>query len=65
MLQRLAEDAGMPCFFNLGHVRRGRTQVLRDHFSHVEIESLPTGGWGYEHMPVARYVEGWACPIWR
>ena len=29
----------------------------------MEIESLPTGGWGYEHMPVsARYVEGLGMP---
>ena len=55
--------AGLPCFFNLGHVRRGRAEVLRAHFGHVEIESLPTAGWGYEHMPVsARYAEGIGMP---
>ncbi len=62
-VQRRAAAGGMPCFFNLGHIRRGRTTVLRDHFSHLEIESLPTAGWGYEHMPVsARYVEGVGMP---
>ncbi|WP_308918000.1 beta-galactosidase trimerization domain-containing protein [Jannaschia sp. LMIT008] len=62
-VQRIATGAGMPCFFNLGHVRRGRAEVLHEHFSHVEIESLPTAGWGYEHMPVsARYVEGVGMP---
>ena len=59
----VADGAGIPVFFNLGHIRRGRTEVLRDVFSHVEIESLPTAGWGYEHFPVsARYVEGTGLP---
>ncbi|HTJ90002.1 MAG TPA: alpha-amylase family protein [Acidocella sp.] len=45
-------------FFNFGHVRRGRRELLR-FFSHLEIESLPTGFWGYDHFPLsARYVEG-------
>jgi hypothetical protein len=45
-------------FFNFGHVRRGRRELLR-YFSHLEIESLPTGFWGYDHFPLsARYVEG-------
>ena len=44
-------------FFNFGHVRRGRRALLR-YFSHLEIESLPTGFWGYDHFPLsARYVE--------
>ena len=47
----------MPLFFNFGHVRRGRRDILK-YFSHLEIESLPTSFWGYEHFPVsARYVE--------
>ena len=44
-------------FFNFGHVRRGRRDVLK-FFSHLEIESLPTAQWGYEHFPVsARYID--------
>jgi hypothetical protein len=44
-------------FFNFGHIRRGRRALLR-YFSHLEIESLPTGFWGYDHFPLsARYVE--------
>lgn len=57
-ISTMAREAGMSIFFNFGHVRRGRPEVLRDHFSHVEIESLPTAEWGYDHFPVsARYVE--------
>jgi hypothetical protein len=46
-----------PLFFNFGHQRRGRRDILK-YFSHLEIESLPTAFWGYEHFPVsARYVD--------
>ena len=50
-------DPNRPLFFNFGHVRRGRRDILK-YFSHLEIESLPTAFWGYEHFPVsARYVD--------
>ncbi|MEX0853652.1 MAG: alpha-amylase family protein [Bauldia sp.] len=50
-------DRTMPLFFNFGHVRRGRRDILK-YFTHLEIESLPTAFWGYEHFPVtARYAE--------
>lgn len=42
----------MPIFHNSGHVRCGDREVLK-HFSHLELESLPTGGWGYDHFPVS------------
>lgn len=46
----------MPVFHNAGHIRRGDRAVL-EHFSHLELESLPTGGWGYDHFPMsAKYV---------
>mgnify|MGYP000190828677 CR=1 FL=1 len=46
----------MPVFHNAGHIARGNRDVLR-HYSHLELESLPTGGWGYDHFPLpARYV---------
>ncbi len=56
-------DAKMPLFFNSGHIRRG----LRDHYhrfyTHLELESLPTAGWGYDHFPLsARYVEQMGLP---
>ncbi len=52
-----AVKPGLPVFHNGGHIRQGR----RDHAyanSHLELESLPTGGWGYDHFPFsARYAQ--------
>ena len=47
---------GLPIFHNGGHITRGRRDLA--HFNtHLELESLPTGGWGYDHFPLsARYV---------
>ena len=43
-------------FYNAGHVGPC-TLDSRDAFSHFELESLPSGGWGYLHFPVsARYA---------
>ena len=51
-------DPNMRLFFNSGHIRRGMRQHYADYYSHLEIESLPTAGWGYEHFPLsARYVD--------
>jgi Hypothetical glycosyl hydrolase 6 len=48
-------DSNMPVFHNSGHVTRGDRDVLK-YFSHLELESLPTGGWGYDHFPMgAKY----------
>jgi len=48
---------GMPIFHNGGHIRHGRRDLALAN-SHFELESLPTGGWGYDHFPVsARYVQ--------
>ncbi len=48
--------ADMPVFHNAGHVTRGDRDTLK-YYSHLELESLPTGGWGYDHFPLsARYV---------
>lgn len=43
-------------FHNAGNITRGRRDLAyRD--THLEIESLPTGGWGYDHFPMsAAYV---------
>jgi hypothetical protein len=50
-------DPNRRIFFNFGHIRRGRRDILK-YFSHLEIESLPTAFWGYEHFPIsARYVD--------
>ena len=46
----------MPIFHNSGHIRCGRRDLAYMN-SHLELESLPTGGWGYQHFPMsARYV---------
>ena len=32
--------------------------------THLELESLPTGGWGYDHFPLsARYAQTLGMPI--
>jgi len=46
----LRED--MPVFHNSGHISRGNRDILK-YFSHLELESLPTGGWGYDHFPLS------------
>lgn len=49
-------DPNMPVFHNSGHVAKGNRDVLK-YFSHLELESLPTGGWGYDHFPLsAKYA---------
>ncbi|MFA6567642.1 MAG: alpha-amylase family protein [Victivallales bacterium] len=50
-----AFDKNMPIFHNSGHVSPAYREKLK-YFSHLELESLPTGGWGYDHFPmVAKY----------
>lgn len=47
----------MPVFHNSGHIARSNRQILR-YFSHLEIESLPTSFWGYDHFPLsAKFAE--------
>ena len=46
------QRADLPVFHNSGHLPQGDRSVFR-HFSHFEIESLPTGGWGYDHFPLS------------
>ncbi len=44
-------------FHNSGHITVGNRDIL-PYFSHLELESLPTGGWGYDHFPMsAKYVQ--------
>ncbi|RUS47485.1 alpha-amylase family protein [Cohnella sp. AR92] len=48
---------GMPIFHNAGHITQGRRDLAAMN-THLELESLPTGGWGYDHFPMsARYVQ--------
>lgn len=43
----------MPVFHNSGHVDKSDTRIIDSYFSHLELESLPTGGWGYDHFPIS------------
>jgi hypothetical protein len=53
----------MPLFFNSGHMRRGLRKHY-DYYTHLELESLPTAGWGYEHFPLsARYFDPLGIPF--
>src|SRR5690625_2699421 len=47
-----AVKPGLPVFHNGGHLRRGRRDLATMN-SHLELESLPTGGWGYDHFPLS------------
>ena len=43
-------------FHNSGHISAGRRDKAHAN-THLELESLPTGGWGYDHFPKsARYA---------
>ncbi|MCJ7874084.1 alpha-amylase family protein [Phaeobacter sp. J2-8] len=51
-----AEFPDMRIFYNAGHIHK-RDPGRYDTYSHLEIESLPTGGWGWNHFPSnARYA---------
>ena len=57
-------DPKMPLFFNSGHIRRGEKAHYLRHYTHLEVESLPTAGWGYDHFPLsARYVDQFPIPF--
>ncbi|MCY9512958.1 beta-galactosidase trimerization domain-containing protein [Paenibacillus apiarius] len=48
---------GLPVFHNAGHIHQGRRDLMNMN-THLELESLPTGGWGYDHFPLsARYAQ--------
>lgn len=51
-----AEFPGLRIFYNCGHIhKQGRKRFAP--YTHLELESLPTGGWGYDHFPSsARYA---------
>jgi hypothetical protein len=43
-------------FYNAGHVGP-RHRAILDAYTHLELESLPSGGWGYIHFPLTvRYA---------
>lgn len=48
---------GLPVFHNGGHIIQGDRDVTYQN-THLELESLPTGGWGYDHFPFsAKYAQ--------
>jgi hypothetical protein len=52
---RAAEPEAL-IFYNAGHAGPHHRPIL-DAFTHLELESLPSGGWGYLHFPIAaRFV---------
>jgi hypothetical protein len=51
-----ADYPNLRVFYNCGHIHK-QGPARFDSYSHLEIESLPTGGWGYDHFPSsARYA---------
>ncbi|MBA3687088.1 MAG: beta-galactosidase trimerization domain-containing protein [Planctomycetes bacterium] len=42
-----------PIFHNSGHIARGDRELAHVNPKHLELESLPTGGWGYDHFPLS------------
>lgn len=52
-----AIKADCPIFFNEGNLTPAIQPNLHE-YSHLEIESLPSGEWGYQHFPtVVRYAK--------
>ncbi|WP_182904073.1 alpha-amylase family protein [Microbispora sp. H10830] len=61
IVPHLADDAPMSVWFN----SRPKTALGEEvgYVSHVEIEALPTGGWGYGYLPyVSRFVRPLGVP---
>jgi len=51
-------------FYNAGHVGlRDRDDLSKAAYTHWELESLPSGGWGYMHYPISvRYARKLGLP---
>lgn len=45
-------NAARRVFHNSGHIPKGNRDAVKWN-SHLELESLPTGGWGYDHFPIS------------
>ena len=42
----------LPIFHNSDKLLEPGNRDLLPYYSHLELESLPTGGWGYDHFPL-------------
>ncbi len=52
------QNADCTLFYNAGHIGPRHRHVV-DAYTHFELESLPSGGWGYLHFPLTmRYARG-------
>lgn len=52
-----AIDPDVRIFHNGGHINIGKRDWAHQN-THLELESLPTGGWGYDHFPKSvKYVQ--------
>ncbi len=59
-----AAKPGLPVFHNAGNVRRSDRQLVHCNTRHLELESLPTGGWSYDHFAVsAGYARALGMPF--
>lgn len=48
-----AVNPAMPVFHNCGNLPRNDRDWAFKNTAHLELESLPTGGWGYDHFPMS------------
>ncbi|MBQ7821805.1 MAG: beta-galactosidase trimerization domain-containing protein [Clostridia bacterium] len=46
-------DPDMPVIHNFGNIPRNNRDYAFVNTKHFELESLPTGGWGYDHFPLS------------
>lgn len=54
LIHEMAPEATV--FYNSSHVGPAYKDSFKD-YSHLELESLPSGGWGYDHFPAtSRYA---------
>ncbi len=58
-----AKKGDVSVYYNTSHVHPGYRQFISA-LSHIEVESLPSGGWGYDHFPVVgRYARTLGVPV--
>lgn len=56
LIRKYSKDCTI--FYNAGHIGP-RHRASKKAYTHYELESLPSGGWGYTHFPLTmRYVRG-------